>query len=353
MRASHVTPQAVKWLLHPFIPLGKITLVAGHPGQAKSLFTVWLADYTTAKGASVVMLSAEDDPADTIRPRLEAGGADLSKVEIAAPDMTLRPEQLGALCDEIGGVRLITVDPITAYLPSTVNSWKSQDVRIALEPLRQLAADRALAVVLIHHLNRRADGDPLARIADSSGLPQLARSVMVWGPDPSDPEGDHGSRKALTRVKGNLARSSDDSATFAIVEKKVTGEIVAPYLKRGQDARIVAEDVIADHETRSAQEEAAEWLQAVLSNGPVPAKDIQRQARETGHSDRTLKRAKNKLGVISEQDRDENRIGGWTWRLPPYTSGPLDTLGTVGPLDKGANKAKEANKATYTDEVAA
>ena len=117
-------------------------------------------------------------------------------------------------------MKLITVDPVQAYMPAHVNSWKGQDVRLALEPLRQLAADRELAVVLIQHLNRRADGDPLARIADSQGVPQLARSVMIWGPDPSDPEGDHGSAKVLTRVKGNLARGSDASATFTIVEQR-------------------------------------------------------------------------------------------------------------------------------------
>ena len=80
------------------------------------------------------------------------------------------------MCDELGDVKLITVDPIQAYLPASVNAWKGQDVRLALEPVRQLAADRAIAVVLVQHLNRRTDGDPLARIADSQGIPQLARA---------------------------------------------------------------------------------------------------------------------------------------------------------------------------------
>ncbi len=189
MMASTVEPRRVEWLWPPYIPLGKISVVAGQMGQAKSLFTTWLASFTTPSG--VIMLSAEDDPADTIRPRLEAVGAGLERVEIA-PDVLLDTGRLNDLCDELGDVKLITVDPIQAYLPSSVNSWKGQDVRLALEPVRQLAADRGIAVVLVQHLNRRTDGDPLARIADSQASPQLARSVMIWGPDPSDPEGDHG-----------------------------------------------------------------------------------------------------------------------------------------------------------------
>ena len=82
----------------------------------------------------------------------------------------------------------------------------------------------------------------------------------------------------------------------------------APYLIRGDDMHITAEDVIADHETRSARDEAVEWLQATLADGPVAAKDIQRQARDAGIADRTLRRAKVNLRVVSEQNRGENGI---------------------------------------------
>lgn len=352
MRASNVTPRAVDWLWHPYVPLGKISVVAGQMGQAKSLLTCWLAAYTAARGEGVIMMSAEDDPADTVRPRLEAAGADLDRVEIAEL-VELNADALSNLCDELGGVRLITIDPIQAFLSSSVNAWKGQDVRLALEPVRRLAAERAIAIVLIQHLNRRSDGDPLSRIADSQGIPQLARSVMVWGADPGDPDGDQGSMKALTRAKGNLARGSSDSATFRIVEHVVTEDIKAPALERGDDARIGAEDIVADRETRSARDEAVEWLGELLASGPIAAKDGQRQAHADGISERTLKRAKAALGVISESNRSDSTISGWTWRLPDpdtshtYSSGPLDIVGTVGPLDKGANEAKKAKKATY------
>ena len=350
MRANTVDPKPVEWLWHPYVPRGKISVVAGQMGQAKSLFTCWMAAYVTERGGSVIMLSAEDDPADTIRPRLEAAGADLGRVELAE-SVTLNAPRLYELVAELENVELITVDPVQAFLPSTVNAWKGQDVRIALEPIRQLAADHRIAVLLVQHLNRRTDGDPLARIADSQGVPQLARSVMVWGPDPSDPEADHGSHKALTRAKGNLARGNTASATFEILERDVTGGIHAPMLHRGDDAQIGAEDIIADSETRTARDEAVDWLGALLEHGPVAAKDAQRRAQADGISDRTLRRAKTALKVISEQNRDDGSIREWTWKLPDshtYTSGHVGHVGHLGHVGKVAKEANNAKEATHT-----
>lgn len=344
MIASAITPRPVEWLWHPFVPLGKITAIAGQMGQAKSLWTAWFAAEVTRRGGSVILLNAEDDPEDTTRPRLEAAGADLDRVWIE-PAIELDRHRLEVVCDDLGDVRLITIDPIQAYLGAQVNSWKGQDVRRALEPIRKLAADRGLAVVLVQHLNRRTDaGDPLARIADSQGIPQLARSVLVWGPDPADPEGDHGSMKALTRAKGNLARAQA-SATFTIVEKTVTGAIKAPTLERGADRTISADDVVSDHESRTAQDEAVEWLRALLADGPVPAKEATRKAREDGISERTLRRARKAAGVRTEQDRGKNGISGWLWRLddPINPNGHLGHLGHVGHLPKTAKVANTAN----------
>jgi putative DNA primase/helicase len=334
MRASAVEPRAVEWFWHPYLPYGKISVVAGQMGQAKSLLTAWLAAYATPRG--VIVLSAEDDAEDTIRPRLEAVGADLNRVEILT-DATLNAVELGEVCDELGDVALITVDPVSAYMAAGVNSWKSQDVRLALEPLRQLAATRRIAVVLIQHVNRRSDGDPLARIADSAGVPQLARSVMIWGPDPSDPEGDHGSHKVLTRAKGNLARNDGTSATFTIVERKVTGDILAPALIQGDDAHIAADDVIADQETRTARDEASEWLRDLLAGGPVASKDVLRQAREQGIAEKTLRRAGKGLGVINESVRNGDKITGWQWSLPAYNSDHVGHIGHLGHVGKVAN----------------
>lgn len=92
---ADVTPESVKWLFPGRIPLGKLTIVEGDPGLGKSTLLVDIAARLTIDGvmpdgthgdvigpANVVILSAEDGAGDTIRPRLEAAGADLRRAFI-------------------------------------------------------------------------------------------------------------------------------------------------------------------------------------------------------------------------------------------------------------------------------
>jgi putative DNA primase/helicase len=335
-RAADVPPRAIEWFWHPFIPLGKLSLLAGKPGQGKSLATAWLAARATTGGApgDAIILSAEDDPEDTVRPRLEAAGADLDRCWLVG-GAEIDVQQLGLIADDVPAARLLTIDPVAGFLPSSCNAWKTQDVRRFLEPLRVFAMERRIAVVLVQHLNRRSDSaDAMDRIADSAGLPQLCRSVLIWGPDPADPEGDHGTRKVLARTKGNLAKASA-SATFMIEERGVTGAINAPMLVRGDDRAVTADDVIASAETRTDRDEAAEWLKTLLADGPVPAKEVRKRAREDGIADRTLDRAKKAAGAVSRSQRSESGITAWSWEIPTsptgtYNSGVLDVLGDLG-----------------------
>ncbi len=357
LRASDVSPRAVTWLWKPFIPLGKLTLIAGRPGQGKSLATAWLAAAVTrahgidVAAGSALVLTAEDDPEDTVRPRLEAAGADLERVWIA-PSATLDVDQLAQLADDAGDLRLVTIDPIAAFMPSTVNSWKSSDVRGYLEPLRVFAAERRIAVVLVQHLNRRADSsDALDRIADSAGVPQLCRSVLVWGPDPSDPEGDHGPRKILARAKSNLAKSSA-SATFSIEERATSHGIPAPALKRGEDRRVEAEDVIVNAEARTAHDDAVEWLRSVLADGPMTAKELRRRSREDGLSDRTVDRAKKAAGAVSRPHRSDAGITGWQWEIPrgsrSYRHGNVGNVGSLGDVGSSPSSPTTPSSPTHT-----
>jgi putative DNA primase/helicase len=316
-RACTVTPRRVNWLM-PGIPRGKITAVAGQMGQAKSVLTAWLAGrVTTAQGvnltepASVLMLSAEDDIDDTIVPRLIAAGASLDRVAFPAED-TLDAERLATQCDELGNVALITIDPVSAFFPTSVNTWRNQDVRRALEPIRRLAQERNIAVVVVQHLNRRADtSEALSRIADSQGIPALARSVLIWGPSPDDPDGDRGDTKVLTRAKGNLARAS--SALVFRVESVLIGDgIEAPRLVLIGESDVRAEDITSDPETRSRTDEAIAFLRELLADGHQPAENIKAAAREADISDKCLRVARERLCASF---RPKGNHGPYHWQL--------------------------------------
>lgn len=92
VRVADVKPEKVSWLWPERIPLGKVTLIAGDLGLGKSFLTLDIAAHvstgrpwpvspdTPAEVGSVILLSAEDDIADTIRPRLDAAAADVEKI---------------------------------------------------------------------------------------------------------------------------------------------------------------------------------------------------------------------------------------------------------------------------------
>jgi len=332
IRAHTVTPRRVEWLWWPYVPLGKISACAGQMGQAKTLFTEWLAANVTRaprlnldKAASVLMMCAEDDAEDTTVPRLIAAGADLSRIAFP-PDTALSADKLSNFCDEMGDVRLITIDPFAAYIPGNFDSYKSQDVRRVLNPIGDLARERRLAVLLIQHLNRRADTlDALARIADSQGIPAVARSVLIWGPDPSDPDGDQGTAKVLTRPKNNLARGGA-SAGFRIQTKEVQDAGSQPLLVHTGASDALASDVVADQDARSRTQEAVLWLRDYLAGGPRETEQGGRDALEAGISTKCLRSARER---VARSYRPGGNHGPYVWELkggqPPETGQPRNT----------------------------
>ena len=86
-----VSSKEVDWLWYPYIPYGKITILQGDPGEGKSTMMMQLAALITNGDAmpdgsgdripgNVIYQAAEDGIEDTIKPRLEAAGADCSRI---------------------------------------------------------------------------------------------------------------------------------------------------------------------------------------------------------------------------------------------------------------------------------
>src|SRR5262249_13584096 len=162
------------WLWPGRIACGKVTMLAGHPGLGKSQVALsiaaivstggrWPVDGACAECGSVVIMSAEDDPEDTIRPRLDAAGADLARCHVIDAvrrrDDTGRETRRGfSILEDVprlaaalvgfGDTALVVIDPITAYLGAT-DSHCNAEVRAALAPLADLAAQHRVAVLAI------------------------------------------------------------------------------------------------------------------------------------------------------------------------------------------------------------
>ena len=327
VQLSDVRPERVDWLWRSRIPLGKVTILDGDPGFGKSTISLELGarvtrglpmpDETTRREpAGVVLMSAEDGLADTIRPRLDAAGADVSRVVALTAVSTAggvdRLPTLPADLDRLEATVLaahaefVVIDVLMAYLDAAVNAHRDQDVRGALAPLAVMAERTGAAVLVLRHLNKSTGGPAVYRGGGSIGIVGAARSALVVGQDPEDE-----SRLVLAVTKSNLAPLAP-SIAYRIVDHGGAGMIAWEGVTSLTAAQLLAAPTSS--EERTALDEAKAVLRDILGAGPVPSKDVQRQAREAGVSDATLRRAKDALGVRSI--RPDGFTGPWSWELP-------------------------------------
>jgi archaellum biogenesis ATPase FlaH len=328
-RFAEIKPETLRWLWPGRIPLGKLTLLVGDPGLGKSLATIDIAARVT-RGASfpdgaacelgnVIMASAEDDPADTIRPRLDAANADVSRVHtLEGMRVTLsdsstvdRPFDLetgiATLEDALArtrDVRLIIIDPISAYLGGA-DSNTNAEVRGLLSPLAALAAKHSVAMLCVSHL-RKSSGAAVHRAIASIAFTAAARSVWAVAPDPSDP-----ARRLMVAVKQNLAPDIDGLA-FRI---ETQGDLpTVAWESGGVDVDVNNLLNVASSEDHSERRDAEEWLSEYLSDGPAGAREAIRAANDVGITKSTLWRAADSLRVVKR--KLGGRGAGWEWSLP-------------------------------------
>ena len=329
---ADVQAKPIHWLWPGRIARGKVSMIAGNPGLGKSQITAgmasivtnggrWPVDLSECESGIAVFLSAEDDAADTIRPRLEAAGADLDRVfvvdaikdidadgEVIKRGFNLKTDltRLGHLMDELNEVALLIVDPITAYLGGT-DSHKNSDIRALLSPLGDFASKYDLAVVCVSHLNKGGSADALMRVSGSLAFVAAARAAFLVA---EDTEND---RRVFLPMKNNIGNDSSGLA-FDVASHTLPGGIETSRIEWHNEAIDITASEVLSHDGghSSAQDDAKDFLQDELSAGPVLAKELQKKAKDAGLSWRTVERAKAALSVKSEKGFDKQ----WRWSLP-------------------------------------
>jgi hypothetical protein len=333
---SEIEARPLEWLWPDRIPLGKVALMAGDPSLGKSLVTLDVAARVSrglawpdapleprrAGAGSVILLSAEDDPADTIKPRLLAAGADTAKVSVLRGmkyddgreghfSLAADLDKLARELEKLPDVRLIIIDPVSAYMGRT-DSHVNAAVRAMLAPLSDLAARRGVAVVLVTHLSKGLGGKAMHRAIGSIAFVGLARAAWHFAADPSDPE-----RRLMLPVKMNLGKTPAGLA-YRVETACLDGLGHVPRVAwQAGSVTMTADELLADEaagdQSRGARQEAADWLKDVLACGPVGANEIKKRANEDGIALRTLVRAKKSLDVRAARDGPD---GCWTCQLP-------------------------------------
>ena len=336
-RLSEVKPEKVKWLWPGRIASGKLTLIAGDPGLGKSLVSIDIAaristgnpwpDTSENQIGDIVLISAEDDPADTIRPRFDAAGGNPKKVRIL--NNIILKEQDGEkrkrLFDLKYGIvalhelmlktkpKIVIIDPVTAFLEG-VDSHKNSDIRKALRPLSELANKHKTAILAVTHLNKGQD-QPQYRVMGSLAFTAAARAVWIVAKDKNSPE-----RRLILPIKNNLA--PDTGGLAYRISTDLADNPVVCWEK--DTVSVSVDDVLSQYEKRdrSKLEDAEEWLQLILNDGPMEVSKIKAKAKEDSVASwRTIETAKKSLDIDAYPDGSPRHGGKWMWKLK--TAGPL------------------------------
>jgi AAA domain len=328
----------IHWLWRQYVALGKITLLAGLAGQGKSQLTCLLAAMTTrgyldAPAGDVLIVSGEDDKQDTIFPRLGASGADPHRVGVVdvrehnedgsvTPTTLSMPDDARGLREELKRLmspRLLILDPVNAFLAAGVDSNKDPEIRRALAPLKSLAEDFAIAILLVTHLNKAREVEPLMRITGSGAYTALARGVLLMAADPEDEEGDRGKDKIMALAKSNIAMSGEHSLRFRISSTQTTDDygttVEVGAIEWIGRSPLSAHDLLVPAADRPALDEARIFLRAELADGWHKASDVKKAASAYGLSDATLRRAREQE---CQRPRQFERAWWWALRNVPW-----------------------------------
>ena len=311
IKMSSVDVEEVQWIWYPYIPYGKVTIVQGDPGEGKTTFVLALIALLTqgkplpeeengTEPINVIYQTAEDGLADTIKPRLLSVGADCERVLVIDEnevELTLSDERLEQAIKKTDA-KVIVLDPIQAYLGGDVDMHRANEIRPIMKRLALLAERTGCAVVLIGHMNKMGGAKSAYRGLGSIDIRAAVRSVLVVGRVKDEP-----TLRIVAHDKSNLA---PEGKSIAFELDPDTG-----FAWKGYCETTVDELLCGNGSLLSKTAQAEKLLKDLLSEGEMLSEEITNQAKELDISNRTLKIAKQNIGVKSFRKGDK-----WYSSLP-------------------------------------
>ena len=317
---EQVEIEKIDWLLYPFIPFGKVTIVQGDPGEGKTTMVLQIIAKLTKGEAvlpsgsdepaleaktvdlepvNVIYQTAEDGLGDTIKPRLLSAGADCSRVMVIDDNdqaLTMMDARLEEAIIQTKA-RLVVLDPIQGFLGADVDMHRANEIRPLMKRVALLAEKYHCAIILIGHMNKNSNGKSSYRGLGSIDFQAAARSVLIVGRIKNEPE-----IRVVCHVKSSLA---PEGKSIAFRLDKDTGfEWIGEY-------DISADDLLSGDNRGQKIHVAKEFLQEVLASGSVAQTKVAEEAESRGIKKKTLWNAKKELEIESV------KIGNqWFWMLP-------------------------------------
>ena len=306
---ADVPMQSVTWLVPQLLPLGEVSLLGADGGTGKGIWQAQLIAYVTAGKTSgffplppqqtgkVLLLAGEDDPGKVLKARLLAAGADMNRVLVLTADdyfgktgqpLTLKDQALADFAAKAGPLLLI-VDPLQSFLPAGVEMASRNQMRSILLPLKAIAAAQQCAVLLVMHSNKKQGVSDRKRLADSSDIWDMARSVLMMGRSNSD------GKIYLSHEKSSYSRPQQ-TVLLHIEDVELDGVRTAQAVFDGytdkKDADFIKEPRVRQAQTKEDTRDAILNVLAESRLGSMASNELRTAVvKEIGCSDRTYERA--------------------------------------------------------------
>lgn len=327
---STLKPEKIDWLWNGWLAMGKLAILAGEPGTGKTTIATHLAATVTTGGnwpdgsncpeGDVLIWSGEDDPSDTLMPRLIAAGANPSRMFFVGDNTVTgesRPfdpaKDIGLLLEaalKLPKLRLMVFDPIVNAVAG--DGHKNTEVRRALQPLVDFASKIGASLIGITHFSKGGQGsDPTKRVMGSVAFTAVARVVMVAAKN-KDEEGNE--RRVFARSKSNIG-PDDGGFEYSIDQIEALQGIWASRVVWGNVLTGSAKSLLAEHDEddrRGLVADAEDFLRQCLKDGLTPTNTIKAEALNAGISWATVRRASEQLNVLK---RKGGMNQGWYWKL--------------------------------------
>ena len=305
-----VAVEPVRWLWYPYIPLGKLTIIHGDPGEGKTTLALWIAAACSrglalpggenSEPLTVLYQTAEDGLGDTIKPRLLESKADMQKIytidETDFP-LSMLDHRIGEAIEKTHA-QLMILDPMQAYLGEKVDMNRANEVRNVMKGLTKVASKTGCAIVLMGHLNKSQTANSAQRGLGSMDFRAAARSVLLVGRLKNDRN-----IRVMVHDKSSLAPEGNsrgftlDNGTLHWQEgyENLTADELLSGAARGNKVAL-AEDLIREQ----------------LAGGhPVLANEIYQMAKDAGISRRTVEMAKRNMPDVTAR----KLRNCWAWSL--------------------------------------
>lgn len=318
---SQIKREDIRWFWNPYIPLGRLTMLGGDPGAGKSFITTAIAA-ALSRGDSLpgeeegvreptvtLMLNAEDDPADTMRPRLENLHADMTKIWISTEDIILDADGFETIREMVAdtGAKLLIIDPIVAFLGPKINMNNANEVRHIMKAIARMAKQLDIAIIVVRH-NRKAPAGAVQGKAIYAGNGSIDFTAATRS-ELSVNETKNGT-KFMNHIKANsgprgpsiqytIESMEDGSGLFkwGDFSLNMTGQPAGLSKKFRDEGEIQA------------------WLWDLLTHHPdgLSSKSVYEMGKLKGYSQTKLEHMKKGVAISS-------RVGGeWVWKLDPNT----------------------------------